>query len=298
MDFLLILLGISSFTLNGTTTRYFQLNQQKSEKVMPLYQFIFSLSAAFLFFAFGKFQVSLSLSLILPAMLFGFTFFMAVSMYMRCIAIGPMSLSSIIQNSSLIIPITYSIIFLNEQIQIKQIIAIILIFSMFAMAALSSNDKNNTSQATKKVSGVWFIMILTGFLSNGMCATIQKQYQLTSGGGSLLPFLAIAYLFASLLFITRFTIINKEKLKINQLVINPKKSLLLSTLAGIGSFGGNGLIMYLSTRVESAILYPSFNGGLCIVLSLVAFVLFKEKPSYRKLTSLVAGVSAIILLGI
>ena len=74
--------------------------------------------------------------------------------------------------------------------------------------------------------------------------------------------------------------------------------LLLALASGALSCIYNRLNVYLSGALDGVIFFPSFNGGVVILSTLLGVFLLKEKLSHRQLSGIVAGVVGICIIGI
>ncbi len=293
MNGLLILLSVLSFSANSLLTRTFQTKLQKAKHSINLYQTLFTLVAAIAYFTLALIQgVTLSVHMLLPAALFGICFSLAVLFSAECMGMGYMSLTSVITNLSLILPVTFSWIVLREKVEINAVIGLLLIILTLVLSSLSTNKGEGDNKAK------WLFFVAIAFLANGGSAIVQKQYKTSFGEDDLMMFMGFAYLTSSLIFAATYIkrsayakISFKEQIK-KPLLLLPA----LSLFSGLGSFAGNGLLGYLCDKVDGGILYPCINGGLCIVVSISSFLLFKEKPTSKKLVAIMTGVAAIILL--
>ncbi len=292
MQGVLILISVLSFSLNSILTRIFQIKLQKSKYSINLYQALFSAVAAVAYLIVSlKGNISFSMHIILPAVMFGACFSGAVLFSARCMEMGYMSLTSVITNLSLILPVMFSWVVAKEPITINTIIGLILIIITLVLSSISA--KSGGADNLKK----WLLFVAIAFFANGGSAICQKQYQLTYGGSDTMLFMGAAYFVSALIFLGVFLKRNsKEKQPLTGQITSLGAMVALSVLSGLGSFAGNGLLGYLSDKVNGGILYPCINGGLSIVVSIASFLFFKEKLSNKKLAAIFTGVLAIILL--
>ena len=54
----------------------------------------------------------------------------------------------------------------------------------------------------------------------------------------------------------------------------------------------------LCTEIPAGILYPTVNGGLCVITAMASFVIFREKPTVLKMLSILSGVAGIVILNL
>lgn len=298
MNGLLIFLSTVFFCLNSTMTRLFQVNVENGKGIIRIYQAAFCLTAAMLnMLLYGICQIKLG-SLVL-SVLFGALFAAASYLCSVCYECGPMSLTSVIVNLSLAIPLIYSSAVYGEKIAIHRIPGLGLLAVTFVLSA-KSGEKNGEKYTS--VSRKWMFLVSLAFAANGVTAILQKENQLKFGETAGHMFLTVAYFVGAGAFAAIYII----ERKIHNMHIRPSggefKSIplfvLTAVLAGAGSILGNGILGMLSTKVNSAILYPCVNGGLAVMTAMISVIIFKEKITKLKFVSVIVGVAAIILLAI
>ena len=294
MSSIFILISVLAFTCNGFGTRLFQTRFPHAKRRLPLYQSLFCFISLLCFWGYGRFALPTA-ETVWYGLAFGVLFFLATAMGAKCYEIGSMALTSVIMNMSLIVPLLYSIIFLREQIKLPHIIG----FAFFCASVLCSSL---TKGEQKKGNLLWLCLVMVGFASNGLTATIQKIYVFNAADNQDSVFLAVAYATAALCFLATFLVQRRNadaSEKITPLrVTDTVKFIAIALLAGVGSFGGNLLLGRLTPVVNAAILYPCINGGLAICTTLVSFFFFREKPTLQKISALLLGCVAIIILNV
>lgn len=286
-----IVISVLAFALNGCCTRFFQLYFTDQKHYLPLYQFLFCLIASLGFLACADTSLPLQADTLVYGVLGGILFFGASFFSAKSLQIGSMALSSIMTNMSLILPLLYSVLLLNEPFTLFHLTGGILFICTFILSASGSKQKSNGGF-------LWVILVTLAFFSNGMNAVVTKYYVLNATLPQNNTFMAITYFTASLAFLVTF-------LQRAGRTARPTKSsgylarlLLISTVSAAGSFGGNLLLTYLANKVDGAILYPCVNGGLCLVLTVVSCLVFRERMTMKKAVAIVLGCSAIIILNL
>ena len=294
MNLLMLIFAIAAFAVNSVAIRIFQIHIGRDERDTDLFQGLFCLIAAVTYFAVSGFTYDLSAKALVFSVLFGL-FFASASLFSAfCYACGPMSVTSVITNASVIIPVIYGCIALRETITLWQITGCVLLTATFLISASGSNDKS------VRVNTRWFIFVLIAFFSNGITAVLQKEYKLSVpvSGGNM--FMAIAYLTAAILFFAIFIILSRVNKKevYNKKVSHFALFAVLVLLAGLGSFAGNGIMFNLSIKLPASVLYPFINGGLCITVSIVSCLLLHEKLTKHKIAAILVGLCAVVALNL
>ena len=285
-DLVLLLLTPLTFAVNSVSIRYYQLKIPNAQQGIRAFQGAFCLFAALLYAAVARELPSLRA--VGLGVLFGICFFLTLTCSAVCYEIGPMSLTAILVNASLALPLMWSVCFLGERVSLRMMIGLLLICLTFLLSALGRREKG--TRAGKR----WMVLVTLAFLCNGASAILQKSYQRTQAEGNPFSFLSIAYLTAALLFFSA------AALRRGKDTFFPSQRgwlyCLLIAAAGAGSFAGNGLLQSLCVRVPAGVLYPIANGGLCVVTAIASFVLFRERLTRWKLMSIASGVAGIAVL--
>ncbi len=296
MNTLLIIAMIGCFAIGTANTRTFQVKFPGQLGRLRMYQAATSFIGAISFtltYLTGN-PEPLPAGFILPiigwGLSFGILFFTATVAGAAAMDTGSMSLTSIINNMNLFVPLAWSCIFLGEKITMLRVIGVALIVATMVLAVKkSAKGKGGTSLK-------WFGFVMLAFFGNGVNSVLQKQYKLINGDGALMLYMAIGYLTAAILLMGNGASVSRKNGETP--LKQPLVFILPAVLAGLGSFGGNALLGVLCTQVDAAVLYPSMNGGLCVASCLMSFLIFKEKPTLRKSLAIVTGLAAIVLLNL
>lgn len=300
MNAILILVSVLAFACSSFGTRLFQTRFRNAARRLPLFQMAYCLVSTLCFWSAGGFALP-TLETVLYGLAFGALFYVAVRMSARGYVLGSMALTSVIVNMSLLLPILYSIVFLDESLTVLHAVGFLFFTASVAFSAFSAGADS------KKINLPWLLTVLLGFAANGLTAIIQKNYVLHAKSLQDSVFLAVAYLTAALAFAVTYLAQREKKSDSPE---PPEESapakkldgwlpfLFTAVLAGAGSFGGNLLLGRLSALVLAAILYPCINGGLAVVTTLFSFCFFREKPTWQKVLSVLLGCVAIVVLNL
>ncbi len=296
---LLIIVAVLAFSSNSISLRAFQLHLDKTGSGTQRFQAIYCFIAAAAYFLMAGQEPSLDSRGYLLSILFGIFFASACLNGAACYVCGPMSLTSIITNASVMIPVLYSCIVLKESISVPQIFGCVLLLITFVLSSLSS-------QKDRDVNVKWIVLVLIAFLSNGVTAVLQKQYKLNAADPASNRYMALAYAVAAVIVLNAFLLERRKSARSSEGTASGKLTgapyhllyVLLALVAGLGSFGGNGILMSLSTLLPAPQLYPFINGGLALVVSLVSYIFFREKLTLPKLIALFTGLGSIVLLNL
>lgn len=206
-------------------------------------------------------------------------------LYVSALSAGPVSLTVLITNFSLTIPILAAAFIYNEIPSTIQIIGVIILLFCFILVA--KKDRN------EKITIRWLLLSLTCFFSAGISFTVQKIHQNTEFKGEYQSFIICAYLFAAIL---SYLICIHRKTKKKRTVPFDYRILLSSLVIGIILGGYNISVLYLSGIIKSVILIPLLNGLSTIFATLYGVIVFRDELSKKQIISIVLGITSIILI--
>ncbi len=297
MNIALTFLAVLAFAVNCVAVRTFQLKCAATKSHTDLFQAAFCLVGALAYAIGGGFKFDLNAAQLASAALFGIFFAGAILFSAACYLCGPMSVTSVIGNSSVILPVLFSAVMWHEPV-LRQIPGIVLLLATFVLSASGSGEKDK-----KRVNIKWLVFVLIYFVSNGVTAIIQKLYKISAPDSDGNGFMAVAYATAAIVTLVAFAVKYRAEAK----AIPGKKpekikllplALVMTVIAGLGSFAGNGVLMSLSTKIPAAVLYPILNGGLCVTVSLTSILVFREKLTLKKALTIAVGLAAVVALNL
>ncbi len=293
MNLFFLLLCPLCFAFNSIALRLYQTKITDDPRTLPFFQAAFCLVASLLY-ATGIRAVPSLLPLLL-GVAFGCCFFLCSFCSARCYLVGPMSLTSVLVNTSMLLPIFWSVLFYDDGFTGRMAVGIGLVLLTFV---LSSRKQQGAQDKQEHRHTIWIVLVSIAFVSNGATAILQKVRQRAEPEGDLFVFLAISYLTATLLFYIRYC--SSKRRDHTPAAVHVRRGLwwMLVIMAGAGTFLGNCLLQILCTRIAAGVLYPVVNGGLCLLVATASFVFFRERATLAKVCAIVAGVLGIILLSV
>lgn len=243
---------------------------------------------AFSSLIFVKDIFSTNLTILLYAAIFGILTVIFQSVYISGMSCGNVSMTVLIVNLSMVLPISVSVIFYDEKLSALRIFAICLtLISLILSVDSKSNPKN-----FKK----WFAFSLIASLCNGGLSVCQKVFSRTPYGTMAKPFVATSYAVATLAaFLICFIFAKTGSAKTYKF---GKKVILHAISVGVVL----GLFQLINTKaiaaVDASLLFPSYYGGTVICSYISGLVLLKEKLTKKQSASFIIGLISIILINI
>ena len=233
----------------------------------------------------GTFEMSSKVPLYSIA--FALSYSVASIFSLFAVKTGPLSLTSLVGQYSLIVPTFYGLLVLNEQAGLSLIIGIILLLA----SLLLINFENKKEE--KKITLKWGIYVLLSFIGNGACSTVQKIQQIKCNGLYKSEFMIIALVITIAIMIL-CALLTERKIIVHSL----KKGFVLYTVCGLANGLVNLLVLVLSTRMPASVMFPVISAGGIVTTALVSIFVYKEKLSIQQKFGMLLGVSAVVLLNL
>ena len=235
----------------------------------------------------------LPLSGILAAFAFGCLFSATVFTNLKALEEGPLSITTLIVNFSLIMPLAYSFIFLGEAVTLTRVVGIIILVICMVLFA------NPKVTGEGKFSVRWLVYSVLALLCNGTLSLISKIYSMHTDNAYAVPYLIYCYFFAMLVSFLLFFVLDrrqKEGTKVKAFFSKQMCGIIL--LVGAANYLLNLSVVRLATVMDGAIVYPAIQGGGPIIAALLSWILFKEHISLKKAAAIALGAAAIVLLNL
>ena len=247
------------------------------------------------------FSLNCSLFTFLLAAVFGLVTSVQCITYMKAIAVGPISLTTVLVSMSTVIT-AFSGVFFGELPTAFQYVGIALMVACFVLTVKA--DKSH-----RKATLGWLTLSIVSFALSGAIGVIQKIHQTSAHADELYAFLTVAFSVSVLysLVLLPFTVkkddgifelpppgADKEHRGAKAAFSAAAASIIAVT--GICIALNNVINLFLAGVMPTAVFFPVVNVGGLILSVLASLVLFREKPSFRQWLGLAAGVAAVIML--
>ena len=219
------------------------------------------------------------------AIAFAISFALAGIFGVLSIAVGPLSLSSLMISYSLMIPTFYGIIFLNEPISVYFLIGL----GLLAISLFLVNKKNDSLPVTAK----WFFFVFLAFAGNGLCSTFQKMQQNAFGGSYKNEFMILSLAIVVVVLLVMSFMTSKGGFK-KQLY----HARFTAVSCGIMNGAVNMFVMILSGMIAVSVMFPLISAGGIVVTYLISKIFYKEKLTKVQLIGFLTGIASIVFLSI
>ena len=264
--------------------------------LLHLFNAAISMVSAVALWALAGFKpLEISTFTLLLGILFGVVTALQAVFHLQALEKGPFSYTSVLVSLSTIIPALSGALLWDETVTAVQIVGILLMLVCFACSAEPSNSE-------KKVNLLWLLYVGSAFLLTGLIGVLQKWHQNTAFKGELDGFLIIAFLMSFLYSVLSLLLLWGRAKKTDSVPVERLRgrslsvALLLMLTVGICVAANNKINLYLSGVMDSAVFFPTVNGGGLILSTLAALILFREKPSKKQWLGIALGTVAVVLL--
>ena len=276
----------------------FSVSQSALGKAMPKGKRadIYSLNKLFAASIFFSFPLFFGFDIHVPTLMYAslYAVFLSISTVfgLKALISGPMALTSTIVTFSLIFPVTYGFLFLNETITIPCAIGLSALVPTFILLNFKKGSK-------VKITGKWMAYTLITLCSNGVCSIIQKKHQLLFAGKhlSLFMFFAMLVSFFILLVVSSVNSFHNMKKEKTTLSFKPKELIIPNgLLAGVFNGLANFMTLFLASGENASILFPVISVSTSAAALAVGRFFFGERLSAAQKTGFVLGVLSAALM--
>ena len=226
----------------------------------------------------------------LPTMLYGLVYGVLLAVAnqagYRAIHAGPMALTSMLVNFSLIIPFAVGVICWNERPSVFTYVG----FALLIAALVCLNFRKANEDASKRPSLKWLFYVLCTLVANGGCSVITTMHQRAYPGEYEFGFTAWCVLLCFLIF----TALSLAGGKLKTEYRLPRCDLYASA-AGIANVLASFFTVMLAARTPASILYPLLAAVTMLAALLIGRFLFREKLTRRQLAGFALGVLSVVL---
>lgn len=286
--FLIALLACVKVTLQGAASRrYIRCNSDSL-----LYNSLFFLTVA-LFLGVMFPQCVPNGEIILWSGIVGVGTVMYQVFYALALTSGPLSVSALIINLSVLVPTIVSAVVFRENIYYMQLAGIVLLCFSLPMSLKDSGEK--------KPNIKWIVFLLLAFLSNGIATALMKLFFKT--GSALIEnsentFLLYMYICASLVAFAVFVVM---RFGLGAKTVGMKKEWKL--FAFIGTMGLSLALfqkthMYGLENIPGSLMFPTCIGIQTSMMSFIGILFFGDMLTRRQKLGIVLGIASVVLLNV
>ena len=216
---------------------------------------------------------------------FAVSYALATVFMISAIAVGSLSLTSLITSYSLMIPTFYGLLFLNDPVSFGLIPGLVLLVISLLLI--------NKPSADAPITWKWLLFVFLSFVGNGMCSTVQKMQQIAFNEAYKNEFMIAALAMVTVLMAALSLV--KER---SHIVHNAKCGWHLALICGLLNGMVNLFVMLLQGLMPMSLMFPLISAGGIIVTGIVSIAVYKEKLTAWQYVGFVLGIGAVVFLNL
>lgn len=209
---------------------------------------------------------------------------------MQALATGPVSITSFIGCSSLLLSTGFGIIYFNEHISVIQVIGVAFLLVALLLTIFKTTQSAPSDGKPEKTWPIWSALF---FVCSATTGIIFKLHQSSPVHNEVNQMMLAAAVTSTVLFLISSLIVQSRTDKTMPRIA---PTAWMSVIAcGIVSCGYNRLNISLSGMLPSIIFFPVFNGSVILFASLLAALLFREKITKRQMIGIGIGIFSLMM---
>ena len=202
---------------------------------------------------------------------------------------GPVSVTTLIGNSSLLISIFVYFIVWNESINFWDIVGLLCLCIAIFLCTYKKPEGNSTSK--------WKYYVVLFLVFAAMVGITFKAF----GKSQAAEFSGDMMAISALVMVVFYTVAGliSGGLSVKNVECGSIKKFCLAALAsGVLSCAYNRLNIFLASKLDAIIFFPSFNGGVVLLSMLLSILICRERLSKVQIIGIVMGIASICIIGI
>lgn len=210
--------------------------------------------------------------------------------YALALLVGPLSLTTLTINFSVLLTTGFSVLFFDEQMYLSHLIGIG--FLVLSMILSAGGDKRG---ATRR----WFTLSVTAMLTGGTATIVQKLFWTTecaSVPGTDAAFLTVMYAVAALLAFAVYALWRKAARKPATTIGLRMQPMVYVWLIAIVLAAYQKCYLAAMHLIDGVFLFPTYSGLQPLMLAVTGFLFLHDRLSRRQILSLICGVICVALM--
>lgn len=204
---------------------------------------------------------------------------------MTALKYGALSILTLIQAASMLIPTAFGILCLNEQAAVSQVAGVFLI--LYSMALVLNIKKCRIGRK---------FLIFAGISSSvtGVMGIVQSLQQINRSS-ELIPFLRLTFFFTMSMNLILWQL-NRRRSPATFSI--KSRALVIAQLSGVFYGVLNITNLVLAGNLPKFIFFPVYNGGMILLSMLVSVFLFREVITKKQWIGILLSIISICMIGV
>lgn len=292
MDIRLLLLIVADllFSIQFVFNKIFQKRQGTALRAGFLFSFLSASTFAIIMLCFTGCKIEVEWFSILMAFCMGCTYVLLAYLSIKALSYASIATFSLfLMLGGMVVPFLYGILLNGDEITWTKVVC----FLIIAVALFCNTDAKKEKKTIKAI--VCFFAV---FFINGMDGVISTIHQQNKGGFPIvntINFMFWCCIIQAAISLILFCVFARSKdAKVD---LTDRKSLFSAAGYGLVNGCGNLLVYYSVAFIEPSLQFPIVTGGTVCLSIVMAYLIEKEKPTWRNIVScLLTLLGTIILL--
>ena len=208
--------------------------------------------------------------------------------YTHALSSGNVSLTVMIVNLSMLLPVLVSVLLFHEPFGIKHTLGILLTVCSFVLCV---NFKDG-GRVTKK----WFVLTVIAAVANGLTTVSQKIFSASAFQTEKEAFVSCAYTLAFLITLCVYSVCILRGANLD--VIKRGRVYLIAICVGLVLALFQWLNTYAISVIDGTLFFPVFSGGAILFSTIAGILFFKDKLTLKQGISIAVGVGAVVIMNL
>ncbi len=270
---------------------FFNRKNEGKKDTAPLYNLLLAVVALVGWWVLYAFDFSFNPMSLIYSVIFAVGYAVANIGIILALATGPVSLTSLILQLSLIGATIWGFFFWGEVPTWLTWVGLALVVIAIALCLFSPSKKSSDK---KPITFKWIIFAAMAFFGNVACAVAQKTHEIDFGGQHSKMMMAFAMLASFLIFLVAYLVSDKRD---SREII--KRSWHFPASAAVCNVLLNLFIIFLAaTELPPSLIYPVISVGGIMITSLFSAFFLKEKLYPWQWCGIGVGAIAIVALSV
>jgi drug/metabolite transporter (DMT)-like permease len=283
------MVAITTMVMQTVFASYYNRRNASYKAITPLYNLLQLSTLTVLWGVMFITDLSFNPSVLLYSLVFGIGFTGANFGLVNAIRTGPISLTSLFMQFSLIGTTIWGFFAWDDPITLLVIIGLVLVAISLALCLYKGKEENE-----RKISKTWLFYVLIAFSGNMTCTVAQKQQQMDFNGAHRGQMMFTAIALSLIIFIVVYLRSDRSDTRVLL-----KKAGFWPVMSGACNMIANFCVMLLATSpLNPSLIYPSLAVVCLSINMLFSLLAFKEKLKWWQWVGIGVGAVATVLLSI
>lgn len=221
---------------------------------------------------------------------FGLTFAATFTCMTSAMAIGPLGMSALIGNCSLMFTTCIGIACWGEQMTVLKGVGTLCILVMLVLSGLST-------RGGKKGGVKWLTLALCSLGGNVLLSVFQHEV-LAYPEVSANAFNFWSSVFSALFALAALLVLKLRGADFSQWLQKKKELALIALGMGVGTAGGNAFAIIVLEHLEAVVAFPLRQGSLVLIMWLIGRLIYHDEKGRWDPLLLISGLAGIVLMNL